>query len=340
MKAPTPVSSSLIEGDGAYNAFPGYVVAANGDLIALYRKGETHLSFDGRLYKATSRDGGRSWERELLSEACGETNGAANDDVRDVGAATLADGRILAIFDQRAGGDQLGGNTSWVIHSDDHGKTWSVPRQMVTGFSVGLSCFEAGPLELAGGELLVPGHGADRTGLDAYIRLLKSLDRGESWSDLRVRIESPVASEWSEPWICGLEDGRLLMMIRDDADRTAKACWSSDAGRTWSVPRPALGGCHSRPACLATPGGEVLALYRSPPRGWPACAASSDGGASWSEPSIWSQPEASGSFTYGQLQLDDAPGPAPAATAVLGQERNYSDHACDIWFVRFGVGDD
>ncbi len=337
MSLAAPVASTLIDGDGSYNAFPGYAVGASGALLAFYRKGAEHLSFDGRLFRATSRDGGASWEPGLLVEPCGETRGEANDDIRDAGAATLTDGRVLVIFNQRASGQKTPANTSWVIHSDDGGLTWSPPRQMETGFSGADGAFEAAPVELADGRLIVPGHGADRPGDRLYIRLLESHDRGETWSDLGVALKSATGNDWNEPWACQLADRRVLMLIRDESDYVAKATWSLDGGRTWTAPVPAVAACNSRPACVALPNGELLVLYRHHGRPWPTCARSSDGGASWKEPGSWPQPGAQGSFTYAQWQLLDA-ADGPAATAVMGQERDAAGRACDLWFIRFGIG--
>jgi hypothetical protein len=220
MAAAEPHASTLIDGDGACNAFPGYAVAGHA-MLAFYRKGVGHLSSGGRLYVARSRDDGATWEHELLVGPCGETGGVANDDIRDAGAA-----------------------------------------QMDTGFPGGGGAFEAAPIEFADGRLLVPGHGADDAGEPLYIRVLESRDRGETWSDTGAALRSSAGNEWNEPWACPVGDGRVLLLIRDETDYIAKASWSSDGGRTWSDPAPALPACNSRPACLALPGGKLLALYR------------------------------------------------------------------------------
>ena len=179
---------------------------------------------------------------------------------------------------------------SWVMLSDDAGRTWRAPVR------VPLST-PHGPIRLAGGDLLYLGKNGFNEGDQGgrEIAAARSSDGGRTW---RIAGSVPLCEgtrnvNYHEPHVVELPDGRLLGMVRfqyagaDDPAKGAQIDFSlfqtesSDGGLTWTPARP-TGVYGSPPHLLLHSSGAVVCVYgcRKPPYGQRAMV-STDGGASW-----------------------------------------------------------
>jgi len=177
---------------------------------------------------------------------------------------------------------------SWVVLSED-GKTWSEPVRVPVSTP-------HGPIRLASGDLLYLGKaGFSSPGREeGDIMACRSTDDGRTWTELGSvqPHEGTRRSNYHEPHVVELQDGRLLGMIRfqyreHDAPATEQVNFSlfqtesADGGMSWSPARP-TGVYGSPPHLLRHSSGALVCVYgyRREPYGQRAMV-SRDGGASW-----------------------------------------------------------
>ncbi len=133
-----PIRSSISQDDGRtwsplkpIGDFGGIVAMAsverlrNGDYMALFHDDGRFLRANGKrtkfhVYKTLSRDGGLTWgEPEVIAEH-------PNADLCEPGLVRSPDGRQIAVL-MRENRRKL---NSFVIFSDDEGRTWTNPREL------------------------------------------------------------------------------------------------------------------------------------------------------------------------------------------------------------------
>ena len=118
-------------GAGGYEAFPDVCRLSDGRLIAVFYAGYGHVSMPcprlpkgGRICYCTSADEGHTWTKaEVLYDG--------PDDDRDPSIVQLKNGQVICnFFSLKLGPNGKGwiGLGSWMVTSDDLGKTWSAPR--------------------------------------------------------------------------------------------------------------------------------------------------------------------------------------------------------------------
>jgi hypothetical protein len=120
-------------GAGGYEAFPDVCRLNDGRLMCVFYAGYGHVALPneqlpkgGRISFCTSDDEGLTW-----SAAATLYDGP--DDDRDPSIVQLKNGRMICnFFSLRKGedGKTYSGLGTWMISSDDQGKTWSEPRQI------------------------------------------------------------------------------------------------------------------------------------------------------------------------------------------------------------------
>jgi hypothetical protein len=179
---------------------------------------------------------------------------------------------------------------SWVMRSDDGGRTWGEPVRAPVSTP-------HGPIRLAGGDLLYVGKpfGTWHDMGVGQIAVARSSDGGRSWRPVgRVPVAPRTdAANYHEPHVVELPSGRLVAAIRveDHAGRSLAAAGiplftimqsdSEDGGRTWTVPRW-VGFAGSPPHLLRHSSGALVMTYgyRETPYGQ-RVAISRDDGKTW-----------------------------------------------------------
>jgi hypothetical protein len=179
---------------------------------------------------------------------------------------------------------------SWVMRSDDGGKTWGKPSRVPVSTP-------HGPIRLRGGDLLYLGKpfGTWADMGTGQIAAARSTDGGQTWNVVgRVPVAPRTdASNYHEPHLVELPSGRLVGAIRVETHGkhplapagmphfTIMQTESDDGGATWSTPRW-VGFKGSPPHLLRHTSGALVMTYgyREQPFGQ-RVAISRDDGRTW-----------------------------------------------------------
>ena len=228
-------------GQGGYHTYriPALISAKNGDLLAFCegRKTSSRDSGDIDLLLRRSNDGGTTWTAVQTVVDDGPNTAGNPCPVLD-----RTTGRLWLSFTRNLGSDRepaiiartsKGTRTVWLVYSDDHGQTWSAPRDITaavkrpewtwcaTGPGVGI--------QLRSGRLLIPCDHA-LTGPGTFgSHAIYSDDHGETWS-----IGGVLPDRVNECQAAELGDGTVLMNLRSYHGLRCRAtARSSDGGITW-----------------------------------------------------------------------------------------------------------
>jgi sialidase-1 len=241
-----------------YNTYriPAIVRARDGTLVAFAegRKLGRGDSGDIDLVVKRSRDGGRTWGAQSLVWDDG-----ANTCGNPCPVVDLNTGTIWLLSTHNLGTDNeariinqtsQGTRTSWVLHSDDHGATWSKPVEITatttdpawgwyaTGPGIGIQ-IERGP---HAGRLVIPAnHSFDDPGgnlrggpYSHRTHVIYSDDRGKTW-----RRGGTSGANTNESQVVELAEppGGLLLNMRSYFGRSRRThSTSRDGGATWTAP--------------------------------------------------------------------------------------------------------
>jgi hypothetical protein len=180
----------------------------------------------GRIAYCTSSDEGRTW-----SAAATLYDGP--DDDRDPSIVQLKNGTLICNFFKLRKLDapppkgpnpakKWTGMGTWIVASDDLGKTWSEPQQ------ISADHYCSSPIrELSTGRLILGLYAA--TGDDAHGATISSDDGGKTWSK-EVAIDNAGIRLDAETDIIELADGSLFAAQRP----TMCSAISKDGGTSWS----------------------------------------------------------------------------------------------------------
>jgi len=241
-------------GAGAYEAFPDVCRLSDGRLMAVFYAGYGHVAMPneqlpkgGRICFCTSADEGHTWSKaEVLYDS--------PDDDRDPSIVQLKSGQVICNFFSLRKATEPGRNWTglgtWIVTSDDLGKTWSPPRQLFADY------YCSAPIrELSDGRLILglyrelPNTSAGAVGI--------SDDDGKTWRV--VDIQNGGFRLDAETDVIELSDGTLYAAQRPEM------CFSvsKDRGNTWSVSKP-MGFPGHCPYFLRTREGIILLAHRVP----------------------------------------------------------------------------
>ena len=243
--------TTAVHAAATYDAFPSIERLGDRHLVVTFRIASGHISPDGRIALARSRDGGRTWSSKVVYDD------PRADDRPHLGLTRLADGTLMLPFFKHDGTAPTG---AFVITSRNGGRSWGPPRALPAPASGWLAVYGR-PLELRDGRLLLPAY-RNLSSLPETPRyeavLFVSRDRGRTW-----RLRAPIGDDLSETSVADLGGGRLVAMARGGPSTGYLGIYelrSRDAGRTWG------------PRRLVIPGGVSPDLIRTR-RGLLLCAA-------------------------------------------------------------------
>ncbi len=241
-------------GAGGYEAFPDVCRLSDGRLMAVFYAGYGHVALPneqlprgGRICYVTSSDEGRTWSpAEVLYDG--------PDDDRDPSIVQLADGRLICnFFSLRAApgsNPPYKGLGTWIVVSEDLGKTWSSPRKISDYYC-------SSPIRvLSSGRLILGLYG--ESGDSATGAVIYSDDGGETWSENRLIDNQGVRLD-AETDIFERKDGTLYAALRP----LMGFAISSDQGETWTPAEP-IGFPGHCPYFLRTPDDVILLAHRLP----------------------------------------------------------------------------
>ena len=355
MKILTPASVQTVsQPHWKYCGWPTLIRRRSGELVAVYSGGRNHhVCPFGQIHLIRSADDGTTWSEPLvIADGPLDDRGAGiletatgallvkffitskwEEDLASIekGAPTMVSDEELIHW--RARRDQIDEHIHlsrigcWAVRSTDDGRSWSKPvRTPVLNAH--------GPCQLDDGRILYPGKVGlvDAIGMELTpfpeslpFGVAESDDDGQSWRML-CDIPRPEGGKFTEPHAVQAADGRILMHIRYEvertpeeiradpeqqiADRARRFVWqteSFDGGRTWSAPaETSIFGYPSH--LLLLNDGRLLTSYshRLEPISI-QLRISDDHGASWSDAAIMHHnPECTGDMGYpSTVQLDD-----------------------------------
>jgi len=251
-------------GHGGYEAFPGLVRLENGDLLAAFYSGWTHVSRPGdsrrpnggRICAARSSDDGGTWSRAVVI-------GDTRFDDRDPSVWQGKDGTVHCVWPAADWPkySQSAKKNAWChafrVRSSDNGRTWSDVREWLVGQTLDWTVWTA-PRLLSDGSWLMPVY---KNCTYTSAAMIRSLDDGRTWSPPTLLDESNKRTD--EPDIVELPGRRLLCIMRPAGGVHAWQSWSNDLGKTWTRPASLDWHAHS-PNVLRTSRGVLLCGHRDP----------------------------------------------------------------------------
>lgn len=227
LSSPEPFGRTLAVSEGVEDyLIPSMVDASNGDYVLVYRAGTAHAfangSDVGKLYVRSSSDEGVTFgPSTAIADFAAEKL-----DVRDPYLFREPDAsRLWLTF--FTGAPNLSG-ASWIMYSDDHGGTWSQPREIIV-------------------DTLTPG--GLRRSPDGLWRMPVYRKVGGYWRASLVTAKDPLgpwsppvdvlapsradASEWD---FAEVSPSNWIAVVRGPIHGDAFVVQSTDRGRTWSAP--------------------------------------------------------------------------------------------------------
>ena len=245
-------------GAGGYEAFPDVCRLQDGRLMCVFYAGYGHVALPneqlpkgGRLSYCMSKNEGSTWsEAKVLYDG--------PDDDRDPSVTQFKGGRLICNFFSLRKSNEKGkrwmGLGTWMVASDDLGKTWTKPQQIAKDY-----CCSSPIRQLSDGWLII-GLYAQQKG-KSWGGVAISEDDGKTWSKV-IDIDNGGMRLDAETDVIELNDGTLYAAQRG-RDKTMAWSISRDRGKTWSVSKP-FGFPGHCPYLHRTVDGIVLMGHRLP----------------------------------------------------------------------------
>lgn len=240
---------------GNYEAFPDVCRLRDGRLMAVFYAGYGHVSLPndklplgGRISYCTSSDEGTTWtEAKTLYDG--------PDDDRDPSIVQLQDGRLICNYfslrKSETAGKRWTGLGTWMVTSDNLGKTWSEPQQIANDY------YCSSPVrELSDGRLIL-GLYAVKNGT-AVGAVAFSDDGAKTWGT-PIDIDNGGVRLDAETDVIELKDGTLYAAQRPQMAFSI----SKDHGKTWSVSK-SMGFAGHCPYFHRTQDDIILLAHRVP----------------------------------------------------------------------------
>ncbi|MCA9176647.1 MAG: exo-alpha-sialidase [Planctomycetales bacterium] len=257
-------------GQDGYKIFriPAVVKAVNGDLLAFCEAREGGDASKIDLVMKRSTDQGRTWSPLQVVQSADSFVKYFRGDVPPITVGNPAP--VVDRLDERHPGRihlpfTLENDRVFICHSDDHGATWSPPREITsTTKQKEWGWYATGPVHSIQlergphrGRLVVPtDHRLGADGADHGpngVHALLSDDHGETWRIGAIDATYEDGLNANETTVVELNDGRLCFNTRDQngaAAGTRGVGYSSDGGETFDnsgdrkyrffVPAPAV----------------------------------------------------------------------------------------------------
>ena len=251
------------QGDDHCHTFriPAIAVTNDGTLLAVYdMRYRSRRDLQGHMDIGLSRsiDGGKTWEKPRPIMDMGTFGGLAEDLNGCSDPNILVDRATGEVFVSAVWTHGKPGTHQWrdrgsepglkpsqssqfmMVRSKDDGKSWSEPENWTAKLkNPAWYLFAPAPgngITLNDGTLVMPTQGRDDTGLP-FSNLMWSKDHGKSWT-----LSAAARSDTTECAVAELSDGRLMLNIRDNRNRTDKSETNGRAvsvtdnlGATWQV---------------------------------------------------------------------------------------------------------
>lgn len=263
----TPLRDFGDDGIHSYR-IPGLVTSTKGTLLAVYdirRNTSRDLQGDIDVGLSRSTDGGKSWEPMKVIMDMGEYGGLPQDQNGIGDPAILVDQETGHIWVAALWLHGKPGEMAWnsskpgmspsetgqfvLVKSEDDGLSWSRPMIITDQIkNPEWNLFFNGPgkgITLKDGTLVFPAQFKDKDQIP-YSTIIYSKDKGKTW-----KVGSGAKSNTTEAQVVELQDGSLMLNMRDNRGGSRSISITSDLGQTWAehaTSRSAL----PEPVCMAS----------------------------------------------------------------------------------------
>jgi len=262
IKTEFPISDSLLfkviskgAAAGEYQAFPDAIRLDNGDIVAVFYAGNTHITQvseayprAGRICFVRSKDEGRTWSAPAIIFDDAEDN-------RDPHIMQLKDGTVLLSFFNYRIKPKHG--EVRIIRSFDNAETWEKESKLISPDSFASAQIR----ELKSGLLILPVY-IEIAKNDYRIGIIRSLDKGTTWEKI-TRIGEESHFNVNETDIIQLKNKTLYAVIRGSfKDRiNMRYAASKDDGKSWTNLMN-LGFIGDAPSFTRLKSGDIILSYR------------------------------------------------------------------------------
>lgn len=264
---------------------PGLVTTNNGSLIAVYdvrRNGAVDLQEDVDIGMNRSTDGGETWEpMKIIMDMC-EWGGLPEDQNGIGDPAILVDKKTGTIWVAAVWAHGHPGERNWwaskpgmtpketsqlmLTKSEDDGVSWSEPINITSQIkNPEWHLLLQGPgkgITMNDGTLVFPAQFKDEKEMP-HSTIIYSRDRGNTW-----KIGTGAKPNTTESQVVELEDGSLMLNMRDNRGGSRSVYTTIDMGNTW-VEHPTSRKALPEPVCMAslikhTYQGQEYLLFSNP----------------------------------------------------------------------------
>lgn len=263
-------------GAGGYEAFPDIVRLPNDKLLCVFYAGYDHVSLPNERFKnggkiagCFSSDEGKTWSDPFT------IFDSENDD-RDPSIAVINSKKLICnFFSLKPSGESWVGAGTWIVTSDDLGKTWSKPQIVAQNY------YTSSPIrQLPDSTIIMSLYaGEEKRGCGA---VTFSNNEGETWS-APIDIDPGPLKLDAEPDVCIIESTKLYIVQRGHNSEPMGFAISNDLGKTWTVSESLNFPGHS-PYLHRTISGAIILGIRDPVRKGTYIRISYDEAKTWSEP--------------------------------------------------------
>ncbi|WP_460538834.1 sialidase family protein [Echinicola sediminis] len=255
------------DGVAAYR-IPGLTTTTKGSLIAVYdvrHNNSVDLQEDVDVGMSRSTDGGKSWEPMKIIMDMGEWGGKPQIENGIGDPAVLVDPSDNTLYVLALWAHGKPGKRTWfssgqgtspeetgqlvLVKSEDDGQTWSEPINITSQIKQQeWKLMFNGPgkgITMRDGTLVFAGQFKDENDMP-HSTIIYSKDKGETW-----HIGTGAKSNTTEAQVVELNDGSLMLNMRDNRGGSRSVAVTNDLGITWvehSSSRSAL----VEPVCMAS----------------------------------------------------------------------------------------
>ncbi|MCE5345236.1 MAG: glycoside hydrolase [Bacteroidales bacterium] len=244
------------EDAGEYQAFPDACRLKNGDIIAVFYAGDSHVTRSsekypnaGRICMVRSKDEGHTWTKPVV----------IYDDIidnRDPHICQVSNGTVICSFFSYKQNPTQG--IICVVRSDNNGKTWDKEAQVVSGAG---SWFCSAPVrEMPDSTYILPVY--HQSNKEAWGGVFLSYNKGKTWENvisIGEKANLPLAAETD---VVLLKDGSLFAALRAQGEVNMHYALSKDLGKTWSEVKN-IGFRGHCPSFTRLKTGEILLVTRA-----------------------------------------------------------------------------
>ncbi len=299
--------------DGVHTyRIPALTTSVKGSLLSVYdmrRRKSRDLQEDIDIGLSRSTDGGQTWEPPRVIMDMGEYRGLPQEQNGVSDPGIIIDRKTGDIFcfavwmwgkpgkhqwneDGSEPGFEIGKSAQlMMVRSRDDGLTWTKPENLTRKLKKAewwlLAPAPQSGINLADGTLVMPVQGRDKSGVP-FATIMVSRDHGANWT-----VGAPAFSGGNECQAAQLNDGSIMLNMRNDHERYRAVYVTKDLGRSWQ-PHETNRKTLIEPNCNASlyrvdrAEGSPLLLFSNPhsqkKRTHQTIQVSFDDGRSWPEP--------------------------------------------------------